>query len=174
MRLPFTVNRRYLTHLTEPQIGQFLEYLRAKERRRGFFSVPAYNVETRDGGFTLQRRSLSRNEPAFPKIMGRICRHTPTVLELSIKPVYAAVVMHALIPAFAVGAVTVQQHLSIAAVFKSPGIFERLFWVSLAGLVAIIACYFSVLMPVADAELWLVKKLSLKELPAASSGLTEE
>ena len=158
----FGVKRSYKSLMTVPQIHECLEYFSSKTS--SFFKAKIYDVQLDDYQFAIQKRGGSINGPVFPIIRGRIEQKEYVRVDLDIKPSYLLIAFCAIITCILLLSILLADKMTINGVYRMPTVSEKVLFSLFSVSISAILCYFKTIKPTKDAEKWLVRKFSLKEI----------
>ena len=162
MKLPFSINRFYTTHLSKTQVRDELNTLMT-EKKFGGLRTDKFVVIISDDRFAIGRKTYGVDGftlEQYPAIKGIYFSETPLKINIVIKPSYFTIIFFSIFVFTFISAALFVDKMTINGVYKSPTIVER-FLLFLGGVLPGLWCYFGYIRPVKKAENWIVKKLTL-------------
>ena len=162
MKLPFSIDRYYTTHLSKSQIAEQLTNL-VTEKKYGGLRTDEFVTDISENRFVIVRNTYGVDWFTFeryPLIEGIYFSERPLIINILIKPSYLAVLFFSIFVFTFIPAAIFVDKMTINGVFKSPTIIERLLF-SLGGVIPGLWFYFGYIRPIKKAENWIIKRLSL-------------
>ena len=158
----FGIEKSYSTLMTMPQIHECLKHFSSKTS--SFFKAKVYDVQFDDYQFSIRKRGGSFNGAVYPLINGRITQEERVRVDLAIRPSYFLIAFCAIFPCIFLPVIFFFDKMTINGVYRTPTIDEKVFFALFSVTIPVIICYFKTIKPTRDAEKWLVRKFSLKEI----------
>ena len=162
MKLPFSIDKFYTTHLSKSQVTEELTNLVTEKIFEGL-RTDKFVTEISKKRFLIGRNTYGLDGFAlerYPTIEGIYFSERPLTLNILIKPSYFTIIFFSIFVFTFIPAAIFIDKMTINGVFKSPTIMER-FLFSLGGIIPGLWCYFGYIRPIKKAENWIIKKLSL-------------
>ena len=163
MKLPFSIDRYYTTHLSKSQVADELNDLDA-EKKFGGLRTDKFATSTSESNFLIGRNTYGVDGftlEQYPVIEGFYFSEKPLIINILIKPDYFTILFFSIFVFTFIPAAIFVDKMTINGVYKSPTIIERLLFAGVGGIMPGLWCYFGYIRPVKKAEKWIVEKLSL-------------
>jgi hypothetical protein len=163
MKLPFSIDRYYTTHLSKEQVTQELNIL-VSEKKFGGLRTDEFVTQTSESGFLIGRNTYGVDGftlEQYPVIEGIYFSDKPVTINIQIRPNYFTIIFFSLFVFTFIPAGIFIDRMTINGVFRSPTIAERFFFAGLGGGIPALLCYFGYIRPIKKAEAWIVEKLGL-------------
>lgn len=163
MKLPFSIDRYFTTHLSKTQIAEELNSLRT-EKKFGGLRTDKFITNTSESGFIIGRNTYGVDGftlEQYPVIEGIYFSESPVIINILIKPSYFTILFFSIFVFTFIPVAIFIDKMTINGVFRSPTIIERILFGFVGGIIPGLWCYFGYIRPVKKAERWIVQKLSL-------------
>lgn len=173
-KLPFAIQKHYTTPMEWRQVAKFLESRKTKKGGVWIFQNYIYEVSVENRRFTLKKISYSKRRPHYPTIDGVVVSESPLVLKINITPNYWLLCVYMIFPLiFIFPLVFISFSLlqeMINGAYRASELWER-FFMALVGVgLPLLICWFNLIRPIRQTELWLMDKLSLRECDPKPKG----
>lgn len=162
MKLPFSIDRYYTTHLSKSQVTEELTSL-VTEKKFGGLRTDKFVADVSENRFLIGRNTYGLDGFTFehyPVIEGIYFSEKPLTINILIRPSYFTIIFFSFFVFTFIPVAIFVDKMTINGVFKSPTIVERLLF-SLGGIIPGLWCYFGYIRPIKKAENWIVQRLSL-------------
>lgn len=162
MKLPFSIDKYYITDLSKEEVNEELNNL-TKEKKYAGLRTDKFIVETSESGFIVGRNTYGIDGFTFeqyPVVEGVYFPGKSTSINIIIKPRYLMIFLFSVFVLLFIPVSIYPYDITINGVFRSLTIKER-FLFAFCGVIPGLWCYFGYIKPIKKAENWIVKKLSL-------------
>ena len=164
MKLPFSVDNFYTTHLSKSQVTEELNSLTTLKTFNGLRTDKFASIVS-ESGFIIQQNTYGLDGftlEQHPVIEGLYFSDRPLVINILIKPSYSTILFFALFVFLFIPAGVFVDTMTINGVLRSPSILERFLFAGVGGIIPGLWCYFGYIRPIKKSEKWIVEKLSLR------------
>ena len=163
MKLPFSIDKYYTTHLSRSQVAEELNNL-VTEKRFGGLRRDKLVTQISEGGFIIGRNSNGVDGftlEQYPTVEGIYFSERPLTINILIKPSYFNIIFFSIFVFTFIPASIFINNMTINGVFRSPTIMERFLFALIGGIIPGLWCYFGYIRPIKKAEIWIIEKLRL-------------
>lgn len=163
MKLPFSIDGYFTTHLSKAQIAEELNSLRT-EKKFGGLRTDKFITNTSESGFMIGRNTYGIDGftlEQYPVIEGIYFSESPLTINILIKPSYFTILFFSMFVLTFIPVAIFIDKMTINGVFRPPTIIERALFAFIGGIIPGLWCYFGYVRPVKKAERWIVQKLNL-------------
>ena len=163
MKLPFSIDKYYTTHLSRSQVAEELNNL-VTEKKFGGLRRDKLVTQISESGFIIGRNSYGVDGftlEQYPAVEGIYFSERPLTINIQIKPSYFNIIFFSIFVFTFIPASIFINNMTINGVFRSPTIMERFLFATIGGIIPGLWCYFGYIRPIKKAESWIIEKLSL-------------
>lgn len=169
MRLPFSINTYYTTHLSKNQVLEELDKLSTDKKIYGL-RTDHFMIQPSETGFLIVRNTAGVDAATFeqyPPIEGIYYSEKPLVVNIKIKPNYFIILFFSIFFFTFIPVGIFIDEMTINGVLRKPTNAERLLFAGLGGVMPALWCYFGYIRPVRKAKNWIadILKLNITDNP---------
>ena len=163
MKLPFSIDNFYTTHLSKNQVIEELKSL-TNQKKFGGFRTDEIISTISENSFIIQRNTYGVDFftlERYPVVEGVFFSDRPLIINILIKPNYFIILFFAIFVFIFIPAGIFVDKMTINGVLRVPTILERFLFAGVGGIMPGLWCYFGYIRPIKKSEKWIVEKLSL-------------
>src|SRR5687767_7878078 len=149
MKLPFSIDRYYTTHLTRSQVTEELNNL-VTEKKFGGLRTDKFVTGISENSFLIGRNTYGLDGftlEQYPVIEGIFFSERPVTINVLIKPSYFAILFFSIFVFTFIPVAIFVEKMTINDVFRTPTIIERFLFAGVGGIMPGLLCYFGYIRP---------------------------